>query len=305
MKKMHLKNKKKYYYFIIYILIIIISYFISLKFILNSSLKEKEYMELISDIPFSKNTKYTFVIKESFKILSSNTINDQYTYLDNIYKLKEKNKIIKEVPKKEKIVPKEEIKPSLYIYNTHQHEKYVENEKGVIDASNLLKEKLKNYNIESVVENESVEDFINTSGVTYNKYYGTTRIFINNAKEKYSSIKFFIDLHRDGIEKDASTININGKDYAKILFVIASSNPNYLDNENEANNISERINKDYNGLSRGVFERDDGNPILYNQDISKYVFLIEIGGNYNTYNEVSNTIDVISKYISEYIKENS
>ena len=141
--------------------------------------------------------------------------------------------------------------------------------------------------------------------ITYNKYYGTTRNFITNVKNQNNSIKYFIDIHRDGIKKSSSTVTINNVDYAKLLFVIAESNPNYKENENEATKLSNIINSTYNGLSRGIFKRTDEITTLYNQDISKYVFLIEIGGNENTFEEVENTISVLSDALTDYIKEDN
>ena len=155
------------------------------------------------------------------------------------------------------------------------------------------------------VEETSVEDTINITGITYNKYYGTTRNFITNVKNQNNSIKYFIDIHRDGIKKSSSTVTINNVDYAKLLFVIAESNPNYKENENEATKLSNIINSTYNGLSRGIFKRTDEITTLYNQDISKYVFLIEIGGNENTFEEVENTISVLSDALTDYIKEDN
>ena len=44
--------------------------------------------------------------------------------------------------------------------------------------------------------------------------------FINATKEKYPSIIYFIDIHRDSIKRGQSTVTIGDKNYAKVLFVV-------------------------------------------------------------------------------------
>lgn len=305
MKKMHLKVKKNFFKLFLFILTILASYLISLKYILNdNNITSDNYIDLITDASFNNDIKYKYIFDESVKLLSKIDIKKPETILTfdtfDLVEEKEKNKNIikKEVYKEEK---KE---PIVYIYNSHQHETYSNGEK-IITASLFLKQKLEEQGIESLVEETSVEDTINLTGISYNKYYGTTRNFINNTKNQYKSIKYFIDIHRDGIKKSSSTISINGINYAKLLFVIAESNPNYKENEYEATKLSNIINNSYNNLSRGIFKRTDEITTLYNQDISKYVFLIEIGGNENTFEEVTNTVEALSESLTKYIKEDN
>ena len=311
MKKMHLKKKKNFYKFFLFIFCIALSYLISFGVILkNKTLKDDKYIDFLLNASFEKNIKYKFMVNESIKFLSKMDFTQPSTLLDNkiakaeVKPLKSSNKIQEET---NQVFSEKKENPIIYIYNSHQHETYdgdPNNKSDVIMVSKLLKEKLKENNIDSVVEESSVMDFINASGISYNKFYGTTRIFIENIKKEYPNIKYFIDVHRDGVEKNLSTITIDEKNYAKLLFVIASSNPNYLDNESEAKKISDKVNQKYNGLSRGIFHRNDGTPNLYNQDISRYALLIEVGANENTTDEVKNTVEVLGNAISEYIKEN-
>ena len=168
----------------------------------------------------------------------------------------------------------------------------------------LLKDKLNSKNVSTIVEDTNMAEFIKNSGMTSNQFYGSSRIFMKNAISKYPSLKFFIDLHRDSIDKDISTININNKNYARVLFVIGTSNKTYKDNEDVSKVISDKINSKYPKLSRGIFERYTKDwPEAYNQDLSKYSILIELGAKENTMEEVMNTIDVLSEVLSEYVKE--
>ena len=111
------------------------------------------------------------------------------------------------------------------------------------------------------------------------------------------------DIHRDALSKEKSTININGISYAKIMFVVGKENNNYEQNLANANKLNNIISNKVSGISRGVITKEGkGVNGIYNQDIDSNVFLIEVGGNNNTKDEVLRTIDVLYNSIYEYIK---
>lgn len=200
-------------------------------------------------------------------------------------------------------------KPLIYIYNTHQTEKYISNNDininySVLDASYLLQEKLKSYNISSIVESGSIKDILDTNNWNYASSYKVSRMYLENARKNNSSLKYFVDLHRDSVSKSISTVSINGKSYARTMFVLGLENDNYKENQKFLQILENWLNKNYPGLSRGIFEREGpGVNGVYNQDFSSNCILIELGGEYNTVEEVANTIDVIAKMLYEYIGE--
>ena len=121
---------------------------------------------------------------------------------------------------------------------------------------------------------------------------------------KYNSLKYFIDIHRDSVEKNITTTNINGKNYAKILFVVGLEHNNYKENLSTAEKINTIANKYYPGLSRGIYKKEGpGVDGIYNQDISSNSILIEVGGKDNNIDEVLNTTEAISNILYYYIKE--
>ena len=202
-----------------------------------------------------------------------------------------------------------ETSPLVYIYNTHQTEKYnssldVNINYSVLDASYLLQEKLKKYNISSVVESGSIKDILDTNNWNYASSYKVSRMYLENAKKNIPSLKYFIDLHRDSVNKKISTVEINGKSYARILFVLGLENINYLENKKVMEFMEDFLNTNYYGISRGIFEREGpGVNGVYNQDFSNNCVLIEVGGEYNTTEEVANTIEVIAEMINAYVGE--
>lgn len=201
--------------------------------------------------------------------------------------------------------------PLVYIYNTHQTESYSSDymdtygiTPNVLMASYILKGTLDKLEIPTLVEESNVGEFLRLNNWKYNESYKASRFYLLDAINKYPTIKLFIDLHRDSISKGNSTITINNKEYAKVLFVIGKEHENYKKNLDLTNSINDKINKLYPGLSRGVLQKAGvGVNGIYNQDLSEKVILLELGGNKNNINEVLNTIDAISIIIKEYIDE--
>lgn len=233
------------------------------------------------------------------------SINNPILFLeDNIKLKKEKVEIVNMVVEEEKKQQEEVIienKPLVYIYNTHQTETYFDY--SVYDAASLLSEKLNNNGIKSLFEEKSIPVFMQDNNLKYSKSYTVSRKYLNEAKDKYNSLNYFFDIHRDALSKNKSTINIDGKNYAKILLLVGLENPNYERNLINAEKLNEIINKKINGISRGIMKKEGENVNgIYNQDVSDNVFLIEIGGNHNTKEEVINTVNVLTECIIEYIR---
>lgn len=122
-------------------------------------------------------------------------------------------------------------------------------------------------------------------------------------KKSYSSLQYYIDIHRDSIGKNYSTVNIGDKAYAKVLFVIGTEHTNWQANNNLAVALDNLIDKYYSGLSRGIMQKQGLNVNgIYNQDISPNCILIEVGAVENTIEEVYNTMGVLADILNKYIK---
>ncbi len=200
--------------------------------------------------------------------------------------------------------------PIIYIYNSHQLENYDNTNleiygitPNVLMASYILKEKLNSKGISTIVETTNLTDFLNVNGWDYTSSYKASRLLLLNSKSKYNTLKYFIDIHRDSVSKSISTVTINNKNYAKILFVVGLEHNNYqtnLDNMSKINMLSEKY---YPGLSRGIYKKSGpGVNGIYNQDIDSNVILIEVGSVENNIEEVFNTIEALSNILYYYIK---
>lgn len=199
--------------------------------------------------------------------------------------------------------------PLVYIYNTHQKEEYIGNDitpqPTVLTAAYYLKEKLENLNIPTLVEETNIGDILKNNNWNYNESYKASRINLEKIKNKNPSIKIFIDLHRDALPKNLSTVTINNKEYAKILFVIGKEHNNYQKNLEFTTSLNNIIEEKYPTLTKGILQKEGpGVNGIYNQDLKENIILMEVGAQENTIDEVTNTLDIISEIIKEKINEN-
>ena len=197
--------------------------------------------------------------------------------------------------------------PRVYIYNTHQLESYDNTNynnitPNVLMASYLLKEELNKEGIPTIVESSNINEYITQNNLKYYQSYEASRYYVKKTLENNQNLDLIIDLHRDAIEKNASTVTINNKEYAKILFVVGMEHENYEANLNITNTINNMIKEKYPTLTRGVITKSGKNVNgIYNQDLNPNSILIECGGYKNSMGEIVNTINLLAEIIKEYI----
>lgn len=201
--------------------------------------------------------------------------------------------------------------PLIYIYNTHDEEAYYNsylNPYNIVPdvklASYYFQERLKDLGIESVVEKRKIKDVLDKNGWNYRYSYNASRVYLEEVSKNNPSIKYFIDLHRDSVGKDKTTTTINGKSYARVMFLVGLEHENYQKNLDLATRLNELISQFDSTLSRGIYQKEGpGVNGIYNQDFSSKAILIEVGGQYNTIEEVANTIEVIARVLKDYLGE--
>lgn len=197
--------------------------------------------------------------------------------------------------------------PKVYIYNTHQLESYDNTDynditPNVLMASYLLKEELNKAGIPTIVESSNITEYIKQNNLKYYQSYDASRYYAEKVVKDNQNLDLVIDLHRDAIEKNASTVTINDKEYAKLLFVIGMEHENYESNLEVATAINNIIKEKYPTLTRGIITKSGKNVNgIYNQDLNPNSILIECGGYKNSFSEVVNTINLLSQIIKEYL----
>lgn len=202
--------------------------------------------------------------------------------------------------------------PLIYIYNTHQTEKYksdyLENyniSSTVLVASKILKEYLTELGFNVIVEENDVAATLNSLNWKYGYSYKVSRMFLENTYKENPSLVYFIDLHRDSSVYEKTTAEIDGEKYAKILFVVGLDHNDYEKNLQFAEDLSAILKKYNEKLYRGITKKSGkGVNGIYNQDFSENTMLIEVGGQYNNISEVNNTLKIFAQVLRDYIKEN-
>ena len=203
--------------------------------------------------------------------------------------------------------PTQVSEPRVYIYNTHQLESYDNTNynditPNVLMVSYLLKEELNKDGIPTIVESSNITEYIKQNNLKYYQSYDASRYYIEKVLENNKNLDLVIDLHRDAIEKNASTVTIDDKEYAKILFVVGMEHQNYESNLLVATSINNIIKEKYPTLTRGIITKSGKNVNgIYNQDLNPNSILIECGGYKNSFSEVVNTINILSEVIKEYL----
>jgi stage II sporulation protein P len=204
---------------------------------------------------------------------------------------------------------------AVYIYFTHTRESYLPYLKGVTDPNKAyhsqvnvtkigdqLKTSLEQRGVGTTVDKTDVMANLNKKGLGFGKAYQESRPVVEAAMAGDRNLQYFIDIHRDGYRKDKTTIQINGKPYAKLAFVIGGENANYEKNLALARELHNLLDKKYGkGLSRGIIEKKGASTNgKFNQDLSGNALLIEFGGVDNTFEELNRSADALADVFSEF-----
>ena len=312
MKKIN-KKKKRRRYLLLFIIIYLSSFCLTIKLCFKKYSHDIVTYLVNNDSNYIERKKDKRVITNIVKLVANIDFKNPVTMISSNYDIEEKEEKLKDnyVPD-----PKPDIKieePIVYLYNTHQTEEYAlsNNEEynvkpTVMTLSYILREKLNNKGIKTIVEENNVSEFLKANNWNYASSYKVTRLLLDDIKSKNKSLKYFIDLHRDSVSKKISTININNISYAKILFIVGLENPNYKTNLEKIEKLNNMINQKYPGLSRGIYKKKGkGVNGVYNQDFDPNTILIEVGGEDNTIDEVYNTAEAISNVLSDYIRSDN
>ncbi|MFJ8063065.1 stage II sporulation protein P [Psychrobacillus sp. NPDC096426] len=121
------------------------------------------------------------------------------------------------------------------------------------------------------------------------------------AQNEYDII---LDIHRDSAKANITTLKSGEESYAKFIFVIGGEHPNFRWNEQLAQNLSNQLNKLVPGISRGILLKEGkGVDGVYNQDLSKNLLNVELGGVDNTEQEINRSIAILAKALSNMLNE--
>lgn len=292
---------------VVLVIITIISFWIAISALFKVLVKD------IGEMEYARISFLNTGVSKT-KLFDINLLSPKYILVlgINTFKKKEEKKVIENpVLSDQNIIDDKQDtsnEPIVYIYNTHDTESY---DKSVLSAANIshtvgaasimLRDYLNDLGIPSYVESSSMSEYLKTNNLSYASSYRASRYYIDKRKKEMDSLEYFIDIHRDSVGKSATTVEIDGKAYAKILFVVGLEHDNYEKNLEFVNKLKGHIDK---RLIRGISKKSGASVNgIYNQDTSPNAILIEVGGVDNTIIEVDNTMKVFAKALFEYEEE--
>ena len=291
------KKSKRKVLFILTMFLIGIS--ISYKYLEKSkiTLSDKEIINLIINSSFQDNN----YLLERFITKTVESTNP----------IKKMNKMYKNYLLDNTISTSKELEPIIYLYNTHQSEEYASSNYAefsinptVIMNNYILEDIFTKQGYPTLVEESSIKEILKKNNWPGYNSYKASRILLDNSITNHSSLKYFIDIHRDSLSKDKTTNQFSDKSYAKVLFIVGLENKDYQKNLAFTEKINSKLNEYYPGLSKGIYKKSGpGVNGVYNQDFNEYTILIEIGGYDNTTTEVLNTDLAFARCFLEVINE--
>jgi len=203
--------------------------------------------------------------------------------------------------------------PNVYIFNTHPLEMIGSTfadlfvgEMNIVELSHILANRLESLGISTLVEERCTNERLLTNGWRFYRSYYASRYFLYDVTERYPSLQFFVDLHRDGIPHQYARVDIDNRPYARVLFVVGTDNPIGYDASYEmARTLHDMMEERRPGISRGLWlSGGEGRNGVYNQDFASTLQLIELGTVETTTYEAMNTIEILAEVLAEFIQLN-
>ena len=208
--------------------------------------------------------------------------------------------------------------PKILIYHTHTTESYLRSLKDLNNNSAANRTRDSRYNVVrvgeelaqilrkkygiDVIHNGTIHDYPD-----YNSSYRNSLNTITKILKSYPSIKITLDIHRDalgnGEGKLRTVTSINGKDSARIMFVVGTDqnglkNPNWRENLKLALKLQEILNEKYPELAKPI----DLSKNRYNEHVTNGSLIIEIGGDGNLLGESLESTKYIAEALNEIIR---
>lgn len=211
----------------------------------------------------------------------------------------------------------DEKEPVVYIYHSHNIESFIPElpaqqmyrERADSDTKNVtlvgkeLSRALEEIQVPSIHDETDIAGILKQKGLHFPDSYKVSRENLQKVLTENDSIRMVFDIHRDSNKRLGSTIEIKGKEYARIQFIVSKTSKNYEVNKKFATQLHEQLEELYPGLSRGVVEKGIDPPNTYNQDLHDNSLLLNIGGIENTLEETYRTTDILAQVLKDILEK--
>ena len=277
----------------------------------NNDEPEKQKNEKQLEIEKEETEADVKLAKENLKteVITKNPIADAYTKKYKSVKIK--NETSFDLSDEDLNPDKLKIdKSNIIIFHTHTCESYTSSKEftytptgnfrttdlkySVARVGDELTKCLTKYNF-NVIHDKTYHDY-----PSYNGSYSRSLSTVSNIL-KSTKADIIIDLHRDAIGSYSSyapTVKIGDEECAQIMFVIGTDggklkHPNWKSNLQFAIKLQEKANKEYPGLFKPIILRNS----RYNQHLSKFACIIEVGSTGNRLEQCINSMKYLAKVI--------
>lgn len=248
----------------------------------------------------SQLKNYSFLVNEFYTV-------DRTTYIDE--ELLDVDKLLDTDLR----IDKE--KSTILIYHTHSQEAFADSKEGDVNTSivavgKYLAELLSTKYGYNVIHNTNVYDLKNGK-LDRNKAYTYAEQDLIKILEENPEIEVIIDLHRDGIDGDKMTTDINGKETARLMFfnglsrTVETGEIDALYNPNLSGNLAMSLqsqliaNEKYPGLMRHIYLKG----YQYNLHLKPRSLLIEAGSQKNTFQEMLNAMEPLADILNDVLSK--
>jgi stage II sporulation protein P len=196
--------------------------------------------------------------------------------------------------------------PVVAIYHTHASESFLPEigKKAAAEAFSedpavsvvrvgemLARELQERYRI-PCLHSETMHDSDTRIGAYY-RSEGTVKAIL----QKYPDCRVLVDVHRDSQPRSITAVTVRGKPYARLMIVIGTDNPKWVQNHQFALAIVSKLEEGYPGVSRGIFYES----AVYNQKYSPMAILVECGGVGNSLAECRNSVQALAWAIASAV----
>ena len=213
-------------------------------------------------------------------------------------------------------VEKNSALPQVLIMHTHATESYegydseycdtrntwrsTDNNENMVAVGNVIEEELRKAGI-GVVHDTQQFDY-----PSYNGSYDRAAVAVKEYQAQYPDIQLILDVHRDGIQRDTTTIvkpatEIDGEPAAQIM-ILCGSDPGVGDwgeNLRPAAAVTNLLESRYPTLTRPIYFSTG----RYNMNLSGGTILLEFGSQANTLEEALTSARLTGQALGEWLQE--
>ncbi|WP_262499813.1 stage II sporulation protein P [Planococcus sp. ANT_H30] len=188
-----------------------------------------------------------------------------------------------------------------YLKKTDQPEEAYHSKANITLVGEMLGKALERRGLGTTVNSTDIVQELDSRELDYGSSYAVSGEHVRSAQKENSDLEIFLDIHRDSLRKDSTTIELNEEDYAKLLFVVGTGHKEFEKNLTFTEDLHQQLEIEYPGLSKGILEKDSsqGNGV-YNQNLSPNSVIVEIGGVDNTVEELHRTVEALAAVLSDY-----